>query len=202
LNKPSTLIGVVVAIALSGFFLQQIYSESAKRPASYAPKISEAPRIASATAPYGATLVLSAPPDVSELSKAQVTKEAYSPPRSVEARRKEAILHRAEQFNEAFQNEVEDAQWSTEYEAKVISFFQGSTGNRLESIECHSTLCRAVVRHQDTAARQEFSESLGAEPFTGGSFYYQAQDGSLGSVVYLGRPGLQFRVPSSVAQRE
>lgn len=118
----------------------------------------------------------------------------------LEEQRKEALRRRVALFEAAFDKEVIDGAWSQEYEDRVKIFFDQQSGNSLEQVQCRSTLCRAVVRHDDTSARQQFSESLGSEPFTGGSFYYPAKEGAFESVAYLGRPGVPFRVPREAIQ--
>jgi hypothetical protein len=121
-------------------------------------------------------------------------------PAELEEQRKEALRRRVAQFEKAFDEEAVDGVWSEEYEGQVKSFFGKHSGNSLETLQCRSTLCRAVVRHDDTTARQQFSDSLGSEPFTGGSFYYPASEGAFGSVAYLGRPGMRFRIPRESVQ--
>jgi hypothetical protein len=108
---------------------------------------------------------------------------------------REALLRRAKQFEDALKQEAIDPQWSAQYEAVVKSAFERRQGSHLESIQCRSTLCKATVKHDSLDARQEFSDMLGPEPFTGGSFYYPAEEGTLTSIAYLGRPGMPFQIP-------
>lgn len=114
--------------------------------------------------------------------------------KDVEQRRKESVLRRARMFNEAFEREAVDLEWSKQYEQAITKRFTEQSTNSLESLRCRSTMCRAVVRHATAAARADLAEILGPEPLSGGSFFHPLEDGSLASVAYMGRPGLKFEI--------
>lgn len=103
---------------------------------------------------------------------------------------------RGRRFQEAFEREEVDFEWASAYESEVRGFLARFSTNSVERLECRSTLCRAVIRHDDTEARHDFAEALGSGPLTGGSFFLPVTDGALGSVAYLGRPGMRFHVPA------
>jgi hypothetical protein len=134
--------------------------------------------------------------------EATAPQQQINNPKELQQLQQTAIKQQAEKFKGKFDEEAVDPSWGRAYEATVSTYFleRQATGNSLKSIECHETMCRATVGHENLQARSEFSEMLGSGPLTGGSFYHPAETAELASIVYMGRPGMTFRIPRSPAQ--
>lgn len=107
-----------------------------------------------------------------------------------------------ERFEATFADDSTERASAARYEDEVTEFFSahGPDDVVLDDVVCGATLCRIRVEHPSDEARQWFSDTLGQEQFTSGSFVQGGAEG-LASVAYVARKGAEFRLPTAVAQR-
>lgn len=107
-----------------------------------------------------------------------------------------------ERFEATLAGDRSERASAARYEDEVTEFFSahGPDDVVLEDVACGATLCRIRVEHSSDEARQWFSDTLGQEQFTSGSFVQGSAEGQV-SVAYVARKGAEFQLPTAVAQR-
>lgn len=94
-------------------------------------------------------------------------------------------------LTEVFESEPRDGTWSRVTEAQLEQAFKSGdfAGSELSSIECRTTFCSLLVRHEDVAARDLMSRFARSVPGMGAEFIFrESADGAPETVAYFIRP--------------
>jgi hypothetical protein len=96
-------------------------------------------------------------------------------------------------FEDMIQSEVTDVAWEREAQRTVAEALARPefTGTRLESVTCAQTLCKILVRHDDSAARAKFIDADGLQviAFREHSGFSHYDRGARETLVYVARKG-------------
>ena len=90
--------------------------------------------------------------------------------------------------------EPNDSTWSqrTEMDIATLLHSEGMEGSRVRSTDCHSTLCRVEVEHEDVSTQGQFTDQLPmAPPFDGEMVVHRVDDGlnAPRTLIYVARQG-------------
>jgi hypothetical protein len=103
-----------------------------------------------------------------------------------------AATTRAKALSSRFEAETLDGAWSSEAVGGIHRVFDGGAvaGTRLVAAECHRTLCRVQLRHDDETARDELAQQIAEKtPFAAGVYYVPSPDDARETTLYVVRGG-------------
>ena len=126
------------------------------------------------------------------------TETAFDPsidtPEAAKEREERAIDTFADHFDSVLSREAADVRGRNSQQDEVASYFasHGVTSSRIDAFDCSQSLCRMIVRHDESGDLDSFLDLVGDGPLSAGSFYYQTDDGRE-TVVYVARPGHEER---------
>jgi hypothetical protein len=120
----------------------------------------------------------SPPPEPSEEEQRQAAKEAHDKG----VKRLESLLLR----------DAKDAQWTSQMNDQVTAAVPASSGSALQSIDCHESLCRVELAHQDRPALERFNDDLSNNLHYDMDILIEPIGQSFHSVMFLAREGHQM----------
>jgi hypothetical protein len=119
--------------------------------------------------------------------------------RSPENQSEAPVVTEAEQaayVGTVFSQETIDTSWAKQTERSIGASLRAITeSSSLDGLECHRTLCRANLRHQDQAKLGAFHDRLAAhanELWTGPIYSHRdsvGPDGAVQNTIYFAKPG-------------
>ncbi len=116
---------------------------------------------------------------------------------SIDAQKAQA-QERYTAFNKGFDDDYIDPQWSLEMTTTINQAFNAVhlSGTEVTEVECHSSLCRVEVFHNDHQAINEFVHQFPievAQALPRINYHYKShEDGSVSMVAFLARQGYEF----------
>jgi hypothetical protein len=120
-------------------------------------------------------------------------------PATEAARWEEQVRANERAIEDSFTTQSMDGAWATPARQTLrdrLSTLSRSTLSSLGDVDCRSSICRVEITHRDSEAAQQFASKAFSEPteraWNGPVLIMPSQpsaDGSLASVVYLGRDG-------------
>jgi hypothetical protein len=121
----------------------------------------------------------------------------HGPPSQLERHEPPEPVHPAEHLESAFASQTIDAAWAHDAEDRVQQKLHASvSGARLQSVECHASMCRIETVHTDAAAFGQFATDAFKDPdkriWGSDAFTDEPIEGAHGELIvvsYLAREG-------------
>jgi hypothetical protein len=109
-------------------------------------------------------------------------------------------------FDEVMNEEPIDDKWTETVEVAVQKRIDSGSfaGSTLQDVECHRTMCRIQLTHEDKTAKELFmEESMKDDALVGPThaFSRPGEDGALQNSVYMGKYGQDFRLEQAAMDR-
>lgn len=145
-----------------------------------------------------------------------VEEEDFETPQRPEEMARLALLYEAvgdafmtvapDAFDEVMKEEPIDDKWTETVEAAVQKRIDSGSfaGSTLQDAECHRTLCRIRLTHEDKTAKELFlEESMKDDALVGPThaFSRPGEDGALQNSVYMGKYGQDFQLEQAAMDR-
>lgn len=92
-------------------------------------------------------------------------------------------------YGETLRDEPRDAAWASTKERDIEAVMEAKYDSRLVSVECGSTLCRAVVDHVDEDKRQPFLTQFISDPTFGTSCFFMRMEEGASTQIFCARDG-------------
>ena len=104
------------------------------------------------------------------------------------------------------EEESSNAMWTSMVEANIAQAIQSGDfdGSALQDVQCHSTLCKIQMTHEDDAALVLFDEEAPSrEALVGPSFGFTRlnDEGLIENTIYLGKYGSDYQMKSAAMER-
>ena len=115
-------------------------------------------------------------------------------PASSKARESQKIGETLYALDLRLNRESDDVTWSQKTAMAITTLLHsaGMERSRIQSTNCHSTLCRVEVKHEDVNAQGQFTDQLPLEPpFDGEMVVHRVDDGLSAphTLIYVARQG-------------